>query len=284
MPLPDLEFQRRRVLYFVAVVAFGFVVHQGVLADLFGLGPMKFFRRQSEAYAIMFGVPLYWELFARHAHPGDRGPLVARQPRSSAPQLAFFGALIALSFVLAFAMAIPNSVVTLKEALVAVFGISAYLGWSRGFLPSSTAWGRGAPIRSQVLRLCYYILVVGIIIVSYKPSVHAALGESRGNWLQENSEAFGALLAIPLYFDVAARYRNRLVNVAWYGLLIAIPVMVQINGMPEFAHSFVGWLQQMTEAFIAAIAISFYFDVVVERPVDRPEHEPVGAEPVGVSG
>ena len=259
----------RRTLFYVAVLGLSTVMHLDIFAAIVSEGGAKFVRRQSEAYAMMLLIPLFWEWFATGGHPASREHPTFRQHTPSGWFTAWFAALIGLSLVLAFDTGIPNQIVTLKEALAAAIVISLYLAWSRSFFPHNKLWAIGASTQNRIARLSYYAVVVLVIVVTYKPLPAQMFGESTAVWLEENSEAFGATVLIPLYFDLVSRQRGRLPQFVWYGVLASVPLLVQVGIQPPILDPLMDWLAQMTEAFIAALGISLYFDVV--RPIAKPE-------------
>ena len=70
------------------------------------------------------------------------------------------------------------------------------------------------------------------------------------------------MILIPLYFDLPARSSNWLAKVAWYGVVVFIPVAVQFDGFPSAVMPVIDTLRETTEAFIAALAISIFFDIL----------------------
>lgn len=272
----------RRALFFLAVLGLSVGMHLDLFADVVGLGGAKFVRRQSEAYAMMILIPLFWELFANGGHPCSTKEPVFRQQTSPGLFTAWFVALVGFSVVFLFDTIVPNYLVTLKEALAAAIAISLYLAWSRSFFPHNKVWALGASTQNRISRLNYYALVALVIIVTYKPLPGKLFGEGVADWLEENSEAFGATILIPLYFDLISRQRGRVPQFFWYAALATVPLLVQLDAQPGALDSLMGWAAQMTEAFIAALGISIYFDVLrpdIESPAEPFNPEEQSAEP-----
>ena len=266
----------RRAIFFLAIFGLSVGMHLDLFAEVIGIGGTKFVRRQSEAYAMMLLIPLFWELFARGGHPTSRNEPMFRQQTPFGLFVGWFVALVGFSVVFVFDTGIPNYIVTLKEALAAAFVISLYLAWSRSFFPQDEVWALGAATRNRVARLSYYSLILLIIVITYKPLPEQVLGASVALWLEENSEAFGATVLIPLYFDLVSRQRGRFPQFVWYAALASIPLLVQLDAHPAMFDAFMDWMAQMTEAFIAALGISIYFDVI--RPDADGVPEPISAE------
>jgi len=253
---------RRRALYYALFVLGAVIVQQPIARTLLGGSPVRFLRRQSEAYALLVLVPAYWDLFAGRADPRARGRSQPRTPVDPRNQLLWFGGLLVLSILLGVGAGLPQSIITLKEAAVAALVITAYLGWSRGLLPWSRSWAQGGPVVPPAAQITYYVVVVVIALVSYQSFTPDLIGEATATWLRENSEAWAALVVIPLYFDLIAQRREPNIHLAWYLVLGGVALAIQADAWPGAFDSLIGWGRQTTEAFIAAVVISFYFDFV----------------------
>ncbi len=234
----------------------------GYIPGLLGEGLGSFVRRQSEAYVLIAFVVGFWAWVASDGHPSSRGAETARFSARSVAQysLWFLGLLAAL--VLFGGSSVPNALVTLKEAVVTIVVVSAYLMWSRGIGPDREWWRSGAPVYPWSKRRFYYVAVFVLIAIVYVPGLGRVVGESTLTWLLENNEAYAAIILVPLYFDVPARSRKALIKVGWYGVLVATALAIQWDGFPAFFMPVLVALREMTEAFIAAIAISVFFDVI----------------------
>ena len=266
------------LLFFAATIALSFGIHLDLVESTLGGDGARFLRRQSEGYAIIFLVPLFWMIFAFGGHPRARSELVAREKTNMAVFTLWFAALITLSIVLALDLDLPNQVVTLKEALAAAVVISLYLAWSRGFLPRNEVWARGGPTVGPAPRLGYYVLVAVVTIVTYTALPERMFGESAAIWLEENSEAFGATVLVPLYFDLFSEKKETGKRLVWYAFLIAVPLIVRADVQPQAFDTFVGWLSQLTEAFIAALGVSIFFDLVAPLRETPPVEEAVSQD------
>ena len=256
--------QRMRLwagLVIVGCVFVGWVAHIPFVIDAIGGGAAAFIRRQSEAPALVGLIVLLWAIFAADGYPREGAPETTRRPTNAPAWGAWFGVLLFLSVLTTTWDGAPNAFVTLKESFFAVIVVSLYLGWSCGFWPQVTAWRSGAPVKAIESRLLYYGAVLAVTVLSVTSIPGAILGDGAGVYLRENSEGYIAALFIPLYFDVVAGKRPLLVRVAWYGVLAAIPLLVQLNPFPSSFEPVVSWFGETTEAFIATIVISAFFDL-----------------------
>ncbi|MCP5028359.1 MAG: hypothetical protein GY929_18945 [Actinomycetia bacterium] len=255
-----MTISRRRALYYILFIMGAVIIHQPIARDLLGGSAVRFLRRQSEAYALLVLVPAYWDLFAPRADPRSRSAAMSRTPTSARPQLLWFGALLAASVLLGAGSFLPQSLITMKEAVVAALVITAYLGWSRGLLPWSTRWAQGGALVGSRVQVVYYVAVVVVAVLSYQSFTADIIGDPVSTWLRDNSEAWVALVTIPLYFDVIAQRREPNIHLAWYLALGAAALAIQADAWPGAFDSFIAWGQQTTEAWIAAIVIAGYFD------------------------
>ena len=253
----------RRLSYYLAVVVGGILVHQHIAVSLFGSGVMDEFRRNSEAYALMI-LPVYWDLFAGSTEPDGTGGTQSIGP-SWVGQGAWFILMAAITFFLPSTLpadlGLPQSIITLREAVLGLLVISAYLGWSRSILPSRLHMIDGRPTVSRNARIAYYAAVVILAVVVNLGWVGRVAGDTVGDWLQADIEAFAAIVLIPLYFDLIVPRKAWWTRVAWYGFLVATPILVQggfLDAVLPFGLR--DWIGRATEAFIAAFVISAYFD------------------------
>ena len=130
-------------------------------------------------------------------------------------------------------LGLPQSIITLREAVLGLLVISAYLGWSRSILPSRLHMIDGRPTVSRNARIAYYAAVVILAVVVTDLS----------------------------YFDLIVPRKAWWTRVAWYGFLVATPILVQggfLDAVLPFGLR--DWIGRATEAFIAAFVISAYFD------------------------
>ena len=246
----------------VACVASIFIGHIPLVIDAVGSGAAEFVRRQSEAPALVALIVSLWAIFAGDGHPHAASPEVPRQSRTSGLRWGgWFASLLVLSVLAVTWDSAPNAFITLKEAFAAAIVISLYLGWSCGFLPNDRLWRSGAPTASLTSRFSYYLGVLALTAVSYTSLPTDVLGEGVGVWLKESSEAFIAILLIPIYFDFVAGKRPWPVRAAWYGALVTVPLLVQFGIFPG-PDSLGDWFAEPTEAFLAAIVISIFFDLL----------------------
>ena len=265
-PLPAL-------LVVLICIVFGWIGHFQPIVDVIGEGAASFLRRQSEAYAMIALVVFFWAFFARDGHPAADAALEDRKPKTS--NVAWFGwfvALLIFSIIMVTWDAAPGFFVTQKEALVGVALVTWYLAWSRGLRPGDEQWRRGLPIRNRVQRYRYYVVVLGLIAIAYTNAPADLMGDGFAVWLTESNEGFVGAILIPLYFDFFSRSRSKAASLAWYAFLILAPVAIQMNVFPEALSAQVEWFEEVTEAFIAALGVSLFFDILRvtgEIPVAR---------------
>ena len=115
----------RVIAYYVAVIAGAVIVHQAFLAEILGGNAADLLRRNSEAYALMVLVPMFWDLFG----PAT-GPSLLQGPRSGTERSGSQGlwfSLLALGSVVLESQpeGWPTSITTLGEAFVGAFFITA---------------------------------------------------------------------------------------------------------------------------------------------------------------
>ncbi len=109
----------------------------------------------------------------------------------------------------------------------------------------------------------YYGLIAGFVVIVHRPWLPDLLGDTVVDELRVNDEAYAAALLIPLYFDVAARQARRHLRALWYLALLALPLATQAGAADSLLPDGIGgWLERTTEAFLAAIVVSLYFDFV----------------------
>lgn len=244
------------------------LVHHDVFAGL-GESITSLARRNSEAYVLML-LPAYWDLFCGAADPtGERERAGVGGPVAIAGQVFWFTALLIAVAVLQTGLVgqlrdeIPQSVVTLGESFVAIFGITLYLGWSRAIISRDRSVIDGRPTVPGSTRLLYYLVVLIAAISAEQSWMIGNLPVDVGTWFQINTEAYAAMLLIPLYFDLIAGSGRRWVRVVWYSGLPATPLVVQLAIHFGLAPgSLWAWLETTTEAFIATFVVSAYFDVL----------------------
>lgn len=259
---PNLGYQKwLRVGFFLAFLALSISIHFSWFEEILGNGGASIVRRQSEAYVLILLIPLFWELFAKSGSPSSREELAGREPTSQLAFATWFGVLLGLSVLLSFDTGIPTFIVTLREATAAVFVICLYLAWSRSFFPSSKVWAAGAPTANRTVRRSYYGLML-IIVVMQTPLSLELFGQSVHDRLVDHAETVAAVVLIPMYFDFISRDVGRLRRFLWYAALVSAPIVVRLPVFPAGFDSLIDWTMRVTEAFIAAIAVSLYFDVL----------------------
>jgi hypothetical protein len=251
--------RRVRIGYYGAVGAVALLAHLDGLSEITGSAAASFLRRNSEAYVLMLAVPLYWDVISG---------------RGRVRQVAWYVFLVVGSIVTqagavdaAWAGGVPGSIVTLGEAFVAAIVLSAYFDISR-----SSRWDSG--LVPAVWRVMFYVLALVLTVVVHQDAVLSRVGDTLGEILAINTEAYAAILLIPIYFDFVAPTvaKGALAveadhvavlwgRVLWYGALFVVP-LVAAAGLGEALDPVTHWLTLTTEVFLAAIVISLYFDVM----------------------
>ena len=155
---------------------------------------MDEFRRNSEAYALMI-LPVYWDLFAASTEPDGTGGTQSIGP-SWVGQGVWFLLLTAITFFLPSTLpadiGLPQSIITLREAVLGLLVISAYFGWSRSILPGRLHIIDGRPTVSRNARIAYYATVAILAVVVNLGWVGRVAG-TVGDWLEADIEAFAAI-------------------------------------------------------------------------------------------
>lgn len=243
------------------------VGHVPALIRLMGEGAASFLNRQSESYLMIALVIGFWMWIAPHGHPAAHSPAEDRIPRTSPIHwLAWFAVLLTSLVAMVTWESAPNTFVTQKETMSAVVVISAYLGWSRGLRPSDVQWRRGQPVKGSLARFGFYVGVIFVMALATTDIPAAVFGGRMAAWLAGSNEGFLAIVLISVYFDIFARSESRWPTAVWYSALFAVPIVLQLELLPAVFDAQAGWLGQVTEAFIAAIGVSFFFDTL--RPAD----------------
>lgn len=258
----------RRTAYYVLVIAGAIAVHQIAFADTAGTSAADFFRRNSEAYALMVLIPLYWDVFGWAASPQAARPGAPRRAGwwYQPALVGWVVALLALALVtqgtLADRLGLTQSIVTLGEAFVAAPIIAIYTAWSRG-IPAAEGASSGAQLEPWSRRIWFYGIAAAVVLLAYQQFAVSLLGDAALDWVQVNLEAWSALLLIPLYFDLVAVSGAPLwLRVGWYAALAVVPILTQSGALEGVVpDGLLDWLGRSTEAFIAAIVISIYFEI-----------------------
>ncbi len=252
----------RRFIYYAAVAAFGILVHQAFLVPILGDGVITILRRNTEAYALAVLIPAYWDIYAWEADPwGETNIHLRRHPGQYAwLVLLALAAIVVETGPLAETFRLPQSIITLGEAFVAALVITAYQGWSRGFLPGAPSPRGGRPVVSTRTSIRLYVGAILATILVYQGFVTTLLGTGTVEWLQINAESYAAILLVPFYFDFVAPRRRQWVEWAWYAFLVAGALAVAGGRFDEtVVGSLAVWVGKTREAFLAALVISIYF-------------------------
>lgn len=263
-----------RPSYYLAVMVGAVVVHLEATSGLLGSGIADLLTRNSEAYALMILIPLFWDLFVPNTDPRQSYRATSRHGLGTLT--LWFGALLLAIVVLSLGtlpllgIDLPQSLITLGEAPTGAVIVSGYLVWSRSMISHRrTGRHREATHSPRLGAIVYYLAVMTVAAAVQQPAIIGTPDQGLGGWLSLQNEAFAAAVLIPLYFDLIAGSRSRSVRFGWYAALVAIPVFFQTglahNVVPEGLRY---WIETTTEAYIAAFGVSFYFDVW--RPRRRP--------------
>ncbi|MGI9609377.1 MAG: hypothetical protein ACR2NL_03685 [Acidimicrobiia bacterium] len=260
-----------RAVYYSGVAVVAAVAHASGLDGVIGSGAASFLSRNSEAYVLMLLVPLYWDAISGRGS-GRRGAWYAFLAIGTvALQAGAIGA--------GWASDIPTSVVTLGEGFAGVLAMSVYFDLTR-----SPRFESG--LAPATWRAAYYLVAMVVMVLVHQDAVLSSLVSSVADVIAINTEAYAAVILIPFYFDVIsptlargrpledASPRPGWVRALWYAGLVLVPLAAAPDAehwLTPLAH----WLSLTTEAFIAAIVISLYFDAV--RWVDRDQLRVSGA-------
>lgn len=270
-----------RAIYYFGLLALSILVVQSLVASLAGESVAALLRRNSEAYALMFLIPAYWEAIHVDRHGG----------RTSINKFYLWtGVLFTLSFVLQSDLGknIPAGFKTLSEAFAAALLLSLYFAWSRSRAPFSRGLDPYADERK--FRIVYYAVVGTIALIATFRFSRDLFGDTISRLLRLNGETFGAMLIIPLYFDFVRDFvRSKSPQTtnyrwAWFALLLGATIITRNLGAIDDADA--GLFNQMAkvtggaEPFLATIVISAYFDFIAPESLkprrfhaDRPAPE-----------
>ena len=220
----------RRWSYYVAMFVGAVLVHQELFSSVVGSGAAGLLRRNSEAYVLMF-VPAYW------VFRGRRRTQRSRRRVRDRPIVGGSGCVVhsdgAISVALPWVMlshvdlGLSQAVITLQEGFLGLLVISGYLGVTRSILPPTQHRIDGRAVIRPGPRVLYYIAVGAIAAAVHLDWVPGVVPSAFAEWLQVNIEAYAAMLLIPVYFDVVAVSRTRVIRLLWYSLLVLIPLLVQ---------------------------------------------------------
>ncbi|MDZ5620432.1 hypothetical protein SFC88_06340 [Nocardioides sp. HM23] len=276
------SFGWRWTIGYYAVLAIVFVVvHQDwLMVDLVGEDNSIWLWKANETYVVAFIVPLFWDVVAtlrRNGtivpHPRDTGGWIARR-------VAWYGGLLVVlacmegpMFEAVFGARLPQRVLTLRDVFSGLVVLSLYFDWSRGF------WRRSGPrLVSAWARLAFWVAVLLANIAIYQGPVKDLLGPDHASTLDFHAEAFAVCLFVPLYFDIVLPLTRgdavlavrgapgapgrALVLGCWIVLLAFLTWIGQGTAREWFDNAFGQWFVRSPEPPLAAIAFTFYFEVV----------------------
>lgn len=166
-----------------------------------------------------------------------------------------------------FVAALPATVATLNEAFLAAILISIFLSY---FGPGTRKWR---------VRWIYPLIAGAIVLVG---EISADVFEGLSGWIVGSAESWGFVILISVLFGFIAGFpwfeaaRSRVTQGMWILFLIAAPVIVSIlnpNGVDSvaavgFSASAMVWVQRVTEAFVAAVALTV-LSIVLENLIQR---------------
>lgn len=251
---------------FAVVAVMPLVIQVLPLGSLVGAGGADLVRRNSEAFVMML-LPLFWELFAPTARLDGTG--VVSRPRHGAGQLAWILGWVGTAAILqavsldALDLSLDQRLVTLGEGILTVGVLSAYLAVTRSLLPRTAPARGGAPTTSAAARATLAGVVVVVVLTAYQPAGRDLLPAGLVSWIQLNVEAVAGVLLIGFHLDVVGpRPGARILRLGWYGLLVGIPLLVQVGALDGvLPFGLLDWIGRGTEAFLAALFVSVWFDL-----------------------
>lgn len=301
MPQRPLR-SRWTIGYYVALVVIFVVVHQDwLMVDLVGEKNSIWLWKANEAYVVAFVVPLFWDFVAtRRREDGTIVPLPADDSRGRITRrVVWYGALILILacmegplFESIFGSRLPQRVLTLRDVFSGLLVLSVYFDWSRGLWRSS-----GPRLVAGWARLGFWVAVLLANIAIYQEPVKEVLGPDNASTLDFHAEAFAVCLFVPLYFDIVLPLlrgdpllavrgapgvpRRGLVLGVWMVLMAFLLWIGQGRAFEWSPNTFGQWFVRSPEPPMAAIAFTFYFEVIRRLDGVRHAHEaPEGADRV----
>ncbi len=290
--VPRRPLRSRWTIGYYAVLVFIFVVvHQDwLMVDLVGEENSIWLWKANEAYVVAIVVPLFWDFVATRRRKD--GTIVARSTEDVGDRIVrrvvWYGGLILIlacmegpMFEAIFGDRLPQRVLTLRDVFTGLLVLSIYFDWSRGFWRSS-----GPRLVSGWARLGFWVAVLLANIAIYQDPVKDLLGAGNASTLDFHAEAFAVCLFVPLYFDIilpltrgdallAVRGapgvpRRGLVLGVWIVLMAFLLWIGQGRAFEWSPNAFGQWFVRSPEPPMAAIAFTFYFEVI--RRLDGVRH------------
>lgn len=282
---------RWTICYYTVLAIIFVAVHQHwLMVDLVGEENSIWLWKANEAGVVAFGVPLFWDFVATRRRRD--GTIVARSTEEVGDKIVrrvvWYGGLILIlacmegpMFEANFGDRLPQRVVTLRDVFAGLLVLSVYFDWSRAFWRSS-----GPRLVSGWARLGFWVAVLLASIAIYQESVKDVLGADNARTLDFHAEAFAVCLFVPLYFDIilpltrgdallAVRGapgvpRRGLMLGVWIVLMAFLLWIGQGIAREWFDNAFGQWFVRSSEPPMAAIAFTFYFEVI--RRLDGIRH------------
>jgi hypothetical protein len=151
---------------------------------------------------------------------------------------------------------LPAAITTLNEAFLAAIIISTFLTY---FGPSSGRWSTR----------WIYPAIAGVVVVVGELSTKGLPAMS--DWIIGSAETWGFVILITVLFGLISGFpwpeaaQSRSVHVVWVLFLVLTPAIGSIlnkNGVDStaavgFLESTLVWVQRVTEAFVAALGLTF---------------------------
>ena len=221
-------------------------------------------------------VPIFWDWVGPNWRPRLERSSAAAVDRSRLVRILIWFGVLSLGVLSTWPLSwfggseLPQWYVTLHEAFVAALVVCGYLLWSRR-LDCDHADVDLGPVLAVGWRVGYFAIALFVLLqLSYGAIGQSPLPSEAVDWLHRNDEAFAGLLLLPVYFDVVARHSARR-SAIWILVLLSVPIVVQsgVFGSVD-TNSLIGWLERVTEALIAAVLVSIYFDVLRDGSTSVP--------------
>ena len=275
--LDRIKGKRWTVAFFVLLGIWFLAVYSDDFLGVVG----RWFLSANEAYLVALVVPLFWEIVAPSTMSGRSGfsPLAVRVFWYG----TFLVALIMLEGPAVKTMTgsrLPQEIITLRDVVVGLFGLSIYFDWSRGLW---RARDTGNPqLVSATKRLIFFAVLLAANIAIFLDPVADLLGPRLTTWLDFHAEAFAVMFFIPIYFDIVLHFtngdpvraragkpdgRSAAIVVGAIALMLFFVWAGQGAARTAFDNNFGQWFVRSAEAPLGAIGIILYFEIL--RRLDR---------------
>ena len=275
------------MLYYIVLAIVLVAVYQPFLADLVGTDVAEWMLKANEAYLIAIVVPLFWDFVATSRTSGEI-TLVSRSTPGLGPvarRAIWYGAFVVTLLLFVGPLVetltgsrLPQRIVTLRDAVVGLFGISLYFDWSRGLWRSMR--GDEPRMVSGRARVIFLGLILAANIAIFLDPVGDLLGDRITDFLDFQAEGFAVMFCVPLYFDVVLRLTGRdplraitgrvnrfgaSVLLSWIAAMAFFVWFGQGAAVDVFDNSFGQWFVRSAEPPLAAIIFTAYFELARRR-------------------